>query len=43
MKLWIAVNKETQKPVAVKEYMEDLPFDGNWLIEVEIELPKGEL
>jgi len=37
--VWIAVNKTTREPVMVKECMEDLPFNNNWLIEVEIELP----
>jgi len=35
---WIAIHKKTHKPVAVSEYMEDLPMRGNWLVEVEIDL-----
>ena len=37
--VWIAVNKDTLKPTAVKEYMEDLPFANHWLVECDLELP----
>ena len=40
--VWIAIDKITRKPVAVKEFMEDLPFRNTWLIECEIELPNKE-
>lgn len=37
--IWVAISKKTLKPVAVKEYMEDLPFENNWLVEFSIDLP----
>lgn len=45
--IWVAIHKKTLKPVAVKEFMEDLPFQGNFLVECELDLsekfPEGRM
>ena len=40
--VWIAINKDTFYPTAVKEHMEDLPFDNHWLVECDLEVPVKE-